>query len=389
MDRLFEFSRKKISQTSLKFTRYMFNKIKWEGRMLGIVGPRGVGKTTLMLQHIKKHLDIEKTLYISADQIFFNKHSLLDVADYFNKMGGTHLFIDEIHKYPTWSAELKQIYDSYEDMHIVFSGSSILDIFQGAGDLSRRAPIYEMQGLSFREYLNLFQHIDVPTFTLEQVISNQAAANNIDHILPYFKDYLKRGYYPFANDAAYEQELLQVVTNTMETDIPHYASLNISAGRKLQRLMMVVADSVPFKPQMSTLAQLTGISRNDMSDYLYFMERAGMIAQLRDNTQGVRGLGKTEKIYLDNTNLAYILSEKEPNIGNIRETFFYNQTRLAGKIRSSSISDFEIEGRTFEVGGHNKGKRQIENASDGYIVKDDIEYGHGNIIPLWAFGLMY
>lgn len=389
MDRLFEFSRKKISQTSLKFTRYMFNKIKWEGRMLGIVGPRGVGKTTLMLQHIKKHLDIEKTLYISADQIFFNKHSLLDVADYFNKMGGTHLFIDEIHKYPTWSAELKQIYDSYEDMHIVFSGSSILDIFQGAGDLSRRAPIYEMQGLSFREYLNLFQHIDVPTFTLEQVISNQAAANNIDHILPYFKDYLKRGYYPFANDAAYEQELLQVVTNTMETDIPHYASLNISAGRKLQRLMMVVADSVPFKPQMSTLAQLTGISRNDMSDYLYFMERAGMIAQLRDNTQGVRGLGKTEKIYLDNTNLAYILSEKEPNIGNIRETFFYNQTRLVGKVRSSSISDFEIEGRTFEVGGHNKGKRQIENASDGYIVKDDIEYGHGNIIPLWAFGLMY
>ena len=389
MDRLFEFSRKKISQTSLKFTRYMFNKIKWEGRMLGIVGPRGVGKTTLMLQHIKKHLDIEKTLYISADQIFFNKHSLLDVADYFNKMGGTHLFIDEIHKYPTWSAELKQIYDSYEDMHIVFSGSSILDIFQGAGDLSRRAPIYEMQGLSFREYLNLFQHIDVPTFTLEQVISNQAAANNIDHILPYFKDYLKRGYYPFANDAAYEQELLQVVTNTMETDIPHYASLNISAGRKLQRLMMVVADSVPFKPQMSTLAQLTGISRNDMSDYLYFMERAGMIAQLRDNTQGVRGLGKTEKIYLDNTNLAYILSEKEPNIGNIRETFFYNQTRLAGKVRSSSISDFEIEGRTFEVGGHNKGKRQIENASDGYIVKDDIEFGHGNIIPLWAFGLMY
>lgn len=389
MDRLFEFSRKKISQTSLKFTRYMFNKIKWEGRMLGIVGPRGVGKTTLMLQHIKKHLDIEKTLYISADQIFFNKHSLLDVADYFNKMGGTHLFIDEIHKYPTWSAELKQIYDSYEDMHIVFSGSSILDIFQGASDLSRRAPIYEMQGLSFREYLNLFQHIDVPTFTLEQVVSNQAAANNIDHILPYFKDYLKRGYYPFANDAAYEQELLQVVTNTMETDIPHYASLNISAGRKLQRLMMVVADSVPFKPQMSTLAQLTGISRNDMSDYLYFMERAGMIAQLRDNTQGVRGLGKTEKIYLDNTNLAYILSEKEPYIGNIRETFFYNQTRLAGKVRSSSISDFEIEGRTFEVGGHNKGKRQIENASDGYIVKDDIEYGHGNIIPLWAFGLMY
>lgn len=361
----------------------------WQGRMFGIVGPRGVGKTTMMLQYAKTNLNIDKTLYISADQIYFSHHSLLEVADRFSKMGGLHLLIDEIHHYPNWSIELKEIFETYSDLQIIFSGSSILDICKGAADLSRRAPIYEIQGLSFREYLKLFHNIDVPVFSLEQVLSNEAQIPGITHPLPLFSDYLQHGYYPFGRDVNFDQELLQVVNRTMETDIPQYASLNVSAGRRLKQLMMVVAESVPFKPQMTTLAQVTGISRNDMPDYLYFMERAGMIAQLRDTTMGVRGLGKLEKIYVDNTNLAFVLTDTKPDVGNLRETFFLNQMRVNHVVRASKISDFEIEGKTFEIGGKSKGKKQILGASDGYVVKDDIEQGYANVIPLFHFGLLY
>ncbi|MCQ2287456.1 MAG: AAA family ATPase [Bacteroidales bacterium] len=389
MEHLLIFSQKRIKETSLDFFRYKYADIMWQGRMFGIVGPRGVGKTTMMLQYAKTNLNIDKTLYISADQIYFSHHSLLEVADRFSKMGGLHLLIDEIHHYPNWSIELKEIFETYSDLQIIFSGSSILDICKGAADLSRRAPIYEIQGLSFREYLKLFHNIDVPVFSLEQVLSNEAQIPGITHPLPLFSDYLQHGYYPFGRDVNFDQELLQVVNRTMETDIPQYASLNVSAGRRLKQLMMVVAESVPFKPQMTTLAQVTGISRNDLPDYLYFMERAGMIAQLRDTTMGVRGLGKLEKIYVDNTNLAFVLTDTKPDVGNLRETFFLNQTRVNHVVRASKISDFEIEGKTFEIGGKSKGKKQILGASDGYVVKDDIEQGYANVIPLFHFGLLY
>lgn len=389
MEQLFIFSGKRIKETSLDFFRYKYADIKWQGRMLGIVGPRGVGKTTMMLQYAKANLDIDKTLYVSADQLYFSRHSLLEVADKFSKMGGQHLLIDEVHHYPNWSIELKEIFDAYSDMQVIFSGSSILDICKGAADLSRRAPIYEIQGLSFREYLKLFHNIDVPVFSLEQVLSHEALIPGIAHPLPLFTDYLCRGYYPFGRDAGFDQELLQVVNRTMEADIPQYASLNVSVGRRLKQLMMVVAESVPFKPQMTTLAQVTGISRNDLPDFLYYMERAGMIAQLRDATIGVRGLGKLEKIYLDNTNLAFVLADAQPNIGNLRETFFFNQMRVNHKVRASKISDFEVEGHTFEIGGKSKGKKQLASVSDGYVVKDDIEQGYANVIPLFHFGLLY
>lgn len=389
MEQLFIFSRKRINETSLDFFRYKYADIKWQGRMLGIVGPRGVGKTTMMLQFAKVNLDPDTTLYISADQLYFSRHTLLEVADRFSKMGGHHLLIDEIHHYPNWSIELKEIFDTYSDMQIIFSGSSILDICKGAADLSRRAPIYEIQGLSFREYLKLFHKIDVPVYSLEQVFSHEVQIPGVTHPLPLFADYLRRGYYPFGRDVDFDQELLQVVDRTMETDIPQYASLNVSAGRRLKKLMMVVAESVPFKPQMTTLAQVTDISRNDLPDYLYYMERAGMIVQLRDATMGVRGLGKMEKVYLDNTNLAYVLADVHPNVGNMRETFFLNQMRVTHKVRASKISDFEIDGLTFEIGGKSKGKKQIQTVTDGYVVKDDIELGYANVIPLFNFGLLY
>ncbi len=389
MEKLYELFYRKLKNTPVEFLRYKYNLIKWESRAFGLVGPRGVGKSTMLLQYIKQNLDTKDTLYVSADNLYFAEHKLVDLADSFVKMGGKHLFIDEIHKYEGWSRELKQIYDSYDDLQLVISGSSILDIYKGMADLSRRMPIYEMQGLSFREYLRLFHGIDVPVYSMEDILTHKAVINGIEHPLPLFHDYLKRGYYPFGRDAEFEIELMQVINQTMEIDIPMHIKANVSVGRKLKSLIMVVSKSVPFKPVMQKLADVTGISRNDIPDYLIYMERAGMISQLRNATGGLRGLGKVEKLYLDNTNLIYALAPEHADIGNVRETFFMNQTRVCNDVRSSDISDFEIDNKVFEIGGRKKGQKQIENASDGYIVKDDIESGYANVIPLWAFGLNY
>ena len=389
MEQLYEFFNRKLKSTPTNFLRYKYERIKWDGRAFGIVGPRGVGKSTMLLQYIKLNLDMADTLYVSADHIYFSEHRLVDLADYFVKMGGKHLFIDEIHKYDDWSREVKQIYDSYEDLQIVISGSSILDIYKGMADLSRRFPIYEMQGLSFREYLNLFHGINAPVCSLDEILNHKAVLPDVKHPLPLFKDYLRRGYYPFGRDEEYEMELLQVINQTMEVDIPTHLQANVSSGKKLKSLLMVVSKSVPFKPVMQRLAEATGISRNDIPNYLVYMERAGMITQLRNSTGGIRGLGKVEKLYLDNTNLIYALSPEHADIGNVRETFFMNQMRVMNDVTSSSISDFEINGKTFEIGGRKKGQKQIENAEEGYIVKDDIESGYANVIPLWAFGLNY
>lgn len=389
MEQLYEFFTRKLKSTPTDFLRYKYNQIKWQGRFWGLVGPRGVGKSTMLLQYIKLHLNIKDTLYVSADQLYFSEHKLVELADHFVKMGGKHLFIDEIHKYEGWSRELKQIYDSYDDLQVVISGSSILDIYKGLADLSRRVPIYHMQGLSFREYLRLFHQIETPVYSLEDILVHKAVIPGVEHPLPLFQDYLRRGYYPFGKDEEFEMELLQVITQTMEVDIPQHLLANISLGRKLKSLLLVVAKSVPFKPVMQRLADATGISRNDMPSYLIYMERAGMIAQLRDATGSLRGLGKVEKLYLDNTNLIYALSPDKADIGNVRETFFMNQTRVANEVISSPISDFEIDGKTFEIGGRKKGQKQIQDAAKGYIVKDDLENGYANTIPLWAFGLNY
>ena len=389
MEQLYEFFTRKLKSTPTDFLRYKYNQIKWQGRFWGLVGPRGVGKSTMLLQYIKLHLNIKDTLYVSADQLYFSEHKLVELADHFVKMGGKHLFIDEIHKYEGWSRELKQIYDSYDDLQVVISGSSILDIYKGLADLSRRVPIYHMQGLSFREYLRLFHQIETPVYSLEDILMHKAVIPGVEHPLPLFQDYLRRGYYPFGKDEEFEMELLQVITQTMEVDIPQHLLANISLGRKLKSLLLVVAKSVPFKPVMQRLADATGISRNDIPSYLIYMERAGMIAQLRDATGGLRGLGKVEKLYLDNTNLIYTLSPDKADIGNVRETFFMNQTRVANEVISSPISDFEIDGKTFEIGGRKKGQKQIQDAAEGYIVKDDLENGYANTIPLWAFGLNY
>lgn len=378
-----------LEQVSSTFHRYMYGQVSWEARMFGLVGPRGVGKSTMILQYIKEHRNERRMFYVTADHLYFSSHTLVDMVDEFAKEGGEQIFIDEIHKYPDWSRELKQIYESHPDVKVGFTGSSVLDIYKGSADLSRRAPVFFMQGLSFREYLMLFHHIEMPAYTLSQVLDHQAKVPNVSHPLPLFHDYLQRGYYPFANEGDFALRLRQVLNQTMEVDIPLYAGMNASTGRKLKKLLAVIAQSVPFKPVMDSIASVVGVSRNVLPDYFLYMEQAGMIGQLRDDTGGIRGVGKVEKVYLDNTNLAYVLGGSSTDIGNIRETFFYNQMRVTSEVTSSRISDFEIDGKTFEVGGKGKGKKQIADAKEGYVVKDDIEMGANNIIPLWAFGLTY
>ena len=386
---LTEFMEGQLRQSTSTFHRYMFNKISWNSRMFGLVGPRGVGKSTIVLQYIKENRESKKMFYISADHLYFSSHTIVETVDEFAKEGGEQIFIDEIHKYENWSRELKQIYDTHPDVKVGFTGSSVLDIYKGFADLSRRAPIFMMQGLSFREYLQLFHNIQVPVFSLAEVVNLKVKIADVSHPLPLFRNYLQKGYYPFAGDSDFEIRLRQVINQTMEVDIPLYAGMNASTGRKLKKLLSVIAQSVPFKPVMDSIATIVGVSRNVLPDYFLYMEQAGMIGQLRDDTGGIRGIGKVDKVYLDNTSLAYILGGTATDIGNIRETFFYNQMRVTTDVISSRISDFQIDGRTFEVGGKNKGKRQISDASDGYVVKDDIEFGSGNTIPLWAFGLTY
>ena len=383
------FMEKQLQQTTSTFHRYMYDQVSWQSRMFGLVGPRGVGKSTMILQFIKENKVTRYIFYVTADHLYFSSHTLVDLVDEFAKEGGEQLFIDEIHKYENWSRELKQIYDSHPDVKVGFTGSSVLDIYKGYADLSRRAPIFMMQGLSFREYLMMYHQIEVPAYTLNDIIGQKAKIANVSHPLPLFRDYLKRGYYPFADEGDYELRLRQVVNQTMEVDIPLYANMNASTGRKLKKLLAVIAQSVPFKPVMDTIATVIGVSRNVLPDYFLYMEQAGMIGQLRDNTGGIRGIGKVEKIYLDNTSLAYLLGDKSTDIGNLRETFFYNQMRVTADVISSRSSDFEIDGKTFEVGGKKKSKKQVAQVKEGFVVKDDIEFGSGNILPLWAFGLTY
>ncbi len=388
---LINFMSEQLNLVSTDFKRYMYDKLPWEARLVGLMGPRGVGKSTMILQHIKELSENikDKSLYVSADHSYFATRSLTDIVAQFVREGGEWLYIDEVHKYDGWSSELKQIYDSHPKLHVFFTGSSVLDILEGEADLSRRALLFDMQGLSFREYLELFHGIKTPVRTFEEVLSGKVQIEGVEHPLPLFDQYLHEGYYPFSIEGYFLQRLQQVIRQTMENDIPQYANMTPATGRKLRRMLGIIASNVPYKPEATSLANEIKVSRNDIPTYLLYMEKAGMIGQLRDQTGGMRGLGKTEKVYLDNTNMIYAMSGDNANIGNVRETFFYNQTRLGLPITSSKVSDFEIGKYTFEVGGKKKGSKQVKDVGNAYIVRDDTEYASGQFLPLWNFGLLY
>lgn len=379
-----------LGLVKLDFKRYLYTEIEWDLRLVGLLGPRGIGKSTMVLQRIRETQSKEKSLYVSADHTYFSTHSLVGLADEFVKEGGEHLYIDEVHKYEGWSTELKQIYDSHPKLKVMFTGSSVLDILAGEADLSRRAVEYNMQGLSFREYLELFHGIKTPVRSFEDIVNGvDLKIADLEHPLPLFNDYLRRGYYPFSQEGAFFTRLEQVITQTTEYDIPKFAGMSFFTGRKLHRMLVMLSETVPLKPDYSSMANALKISRNDVPSHLLYLEKAQMIGQLRDQTGGIRGLGKTEKIYLDNTNIMAALVGDRMDAGTMRETFFYNQNRLKTDVISSKDSDFQINGYTFEVGGKNKKRKQIADIPNGILAKDNIEYASPKVIPLWAFGLQY
>jgi len=389
MERLIGQYRELIDNTSLQFVRYLYDKIDWNSRFIAILGARGVGKTTLLLQRIKMVHSYNEALYVSADDIYFTENKLFDLADTFYKNSGRFLYIDEIHKYPNWSKELKMMYDNLPQLHVVFTGSSILNVYKGSDDLSRRVIKYEMQGLSFREYLNMTQNVKIKKYSLDEILENKVELPDISHPLVHFKEYLKRGYYPFFSEPNYEIRFQNVVNVMLEQDIPAFANMNFSTAQKLKHLMQIIAESVPFKPNFTKISEIIQVHRNSTTDYFHYLERAGLILQLRVASSGIGAIRKVEKVFLENPNLMYALSGSKTNIGNVRECFFYNQMKLNFEVFWTEKGNFKIEEYTFEIGGKQKNQAQVADIKNAFIVKDDIEYGYVNVIPLWYFGMNY
>lgn len=379
-----------LKNVDTSYVRNIHSTIPWNDRLIAILGARGVGKTTLVLQHIKLYEDVDTTLFVYADDLWFSTHSLVTLAEIFYTNGGRALYIDEIHKYKNWSQEIKNIYDQYPDLKVRYTGSSILDLQKGSHDLSRRVLEFQMHGLSFREYVALRYGADIPIHTLEQVLANKIEFPYTDYRpVALFKEYLRQGYYPYFKEPGYELRLTKTINAILEVDIPKFAELSISASEKLKTLLYIVAQSVPFKPNYSKIARDLDMHRNAVSDLMVWLDKADLINILRDDVEGYKLLGKVNKFYLNNPNLAYALSDDEPNIGNIRETIFLAWLRATHKVTASSVSDFKVGKYTFEVGGKKKGQHQIKDVEHAYVVKDDIEYGHLNEVPLWSFGLLY
>ena len=390
METLFRSFRTQLEHTSTEVVRFLHDQIAWDSRLVAILGARGVGKTTLLLQHIKLYDREDESLYVTADDFYLTKYRLFDMAYQFYNLGGKKLYIDEIHKYKDWSREVKNIYDQIPGLQVIYTGSSILDLEKGGADLSRRKVEYRLPGLSFREYLNISQGWQLPSYSLEEILAGKVEFPYKEaRPLKLFNDYLSTGYYPFFQDTEYLLRLRSVINQMVESDIPIFADMTVASAVKLKKLLYVLAQSVPFKPNYTKLARDLDISRNVLPDYMSYLEKAGLVNLLREKAQGLKLLEKVEKIYLNNTNLAYALSEQVPDIGSVRETVFLSWMRVVCFVTSSAISDFEIDGRTFEIGGKNKMRQQIKQAADGYVVKDDIEYAFRNMIPLWMFGFIY
>ncbi len=397
MDQLIQSFYSKYALTQTRLVRNYINNIDWSNRFIGIKGSRGVGKTTLILQYIKQNYSADnRVLYVSLDSLYFSEYNLYNLADEFYKKGGELLAIDEVHRYRNWSQELKNIYDDMPELKVIFTGSSLLHLHQAKADLSRRAVMYHMQGLSFREFILFETNIDFPTYTLNEVIKNHSsiAMEVIKKIKPlaFFKNYLTHGYYPFykENIASFHQKLSEIILTSLEVDIPQFSLIQTSNITYLKKLLKIISNSVPFKPNMNSLSKRTGISLNTMKLYIKLLNDADLLQLLYAENKGINSLNKPEKIYLNNANLMYNLGDTHTNIGNVRETFFFNQLNYKLETNSSKQSDFLVENTyTFEVGGKNKTKKQIGAIPNSFIVKDNIEIGTGNSIPLWLFGFLY
>jgi predicted AAA+ superfamily ATPase len=364
--------------------------------MLAVKGMRGTGKTTLLLQYLKYDLGLPSTaLYVTADHTWFYNHTLLETASDWYKQGGKILIIDEVHKYKNWSVELKNIYDGLPDMQIIFSASSALDIYRGEADLSRRVVSYTLAGLSFREYIQFTGIADFEKVNIEDLIKNHVDVSRLItnklRPLPAFRKYLEVGYLPFfiEGDDTYFLKLNQIINTVIESDLAYIKAYNSGTANKVKRLLGVIAESVPFKPNIAALARKLELSRDSVYQYIYQLKDARLLNTLCSGGKGVSTLQKPDKIFLENTNLAYALKEK-PDIGNIRETFVFNQLINAGmEVNSPKEGDFIFKDYTVEVGGKGKNSSQVKHLEKYLIASDDIETGVGNKVPIWLFGFLY
>lgn len=373
------------------------DRIHWDARLIGIKGARGVGKTTLLLQYIKENLPIdESTLYVSLDNIWFAENKLSTLTDSFVKRGGKYLFLDEVHKYPNWSQELKNIYDDYPELKVVFTGSSLLEILNARADLSRRAVVYTLQGLSYREFLHLETGVQLPVFSLNNLLQNHIPlARKINELLKplqYFDEYLKTGYFPFFKEvpSLYYQRIEEVINMTLEIELPLLRKVEVSYVSKLKQLLQIISESVPFIPNVSKLSERIGLNRNTFTTYLFFLQEANLTRNLYRDASGITQLQKPDKIYLENTNFQYALAPRNTEKGSIRETFFVNQLSYQYQVEYVEQGDFLID-QTYTIGVGGKGKtiQQIQGITNSYIASDDLEYGTGTKIPLWMFGFLY
>lgn len=398
MDELYEYQEEVLESISDRFFRSLYHQLNWNARFLGITGLRGTGKTTMLLQYLKYNIpDREKALYVTADHTWFYDHTLIDLARQFSKYGGTHLFIDEIHRYPNWSREIKNMYDGLPDLQVIFTASSVLDILKGESDLSRRALTKELTGLSFREYIELSYDHKFPAVSLSKLLESpdEITDNILSKLkpLPAFNDYLKRGYFPFSitqQDESFRKLLNQVINTVMEVDLQIVEGYSASNTIKMKKLLGVIAESAPFEPNISKIAGRLELGRDTVKTYLNNLDRARLLNLLSRSTKGVAALQKPDKIYLENTNLSYAL-KTDPDRGTLRETFFVNQLRNAGHtIKLDKTGDFKIDDKwTFEIGGSSKDQSQIRQTKHAYLALDDAEHPYLNRIPLWLFGFLY
>ncbi len=385
-----------VQQTAMQHQRFLLDTVVWSWRCIGIKGQRGVGKTTLLLQRLRLSNMPEKGIYLSLDDLHFKQFTLRDTVEAFRRDGLTHFYLDEVHKYTNWSQEIKNLYDFFPDLFIVFTGSSLIELHRQEADLSRRAVMYDLPGLSYREYLSLAGIAHFPAVDLATLLSkHRDIALQIAQTLrpmAHFKRYLREGYYPFfLEDAALSSiRVRQIVNLILYQELSNADGQPAIQVQKIARLLQFLADTTPFKPNFSNISRSLSIDRDTIARYLQHLERAQLIALLYADATALSGLQRPEKVYLDNPNLCFALSNVEPNEGSLRETFFQNQLRAKHQLNYPEQGDFLIDHRyTIEVGGKRKTKRQIAHIPDGFLALDDAESGMGNQVPLWLFGFLY
>lgn len=395
MEKLIIKSQQKINQISVDHKRYLYAVINRNARMIAVKGARGVGKTTLLLQ-LGKERKASEVLYVALDDLFFSDHTLYSLADAFNKIGGRLLLIDEVHKYPNWSRELKLIYDYFPQLQVMFTSSSILEIYKGESDLSRRAISYTLSELSFREYLALKENIQLPSYSLEEILaSHQEISSELAQKftpLRYFSDYLKYGAYPYfeGDGNEYYQKLLNTINLILEVDVQIAENIDFNNIAKLKRLLYVISSNVPFTPNINRLSEQIGLNRNALVRALQLLNKTTLVHTFYKQSKSISSLNKPDKIWMGNTNLMYAISGNQVEKGTLRETFFIQNMPKEHQLTIPDLGDILVNNQyLFEIGGKNKTTKQIQDKENAFVVRDDLEIGVFNIIPLWLFGFQY